>query len=80
LEGTRQSRALSKDQAKCFKNTLVLPQRVETNSVSGLTLLFEEPCPLGLQTVFSSIQPDPYKFMKNVQSYAGDEKGVEGMA
>jgi hypothetical protein len=29
---------------------------------------------------FSSIQPDPYEFMKNVRSYAGAEKNDEGMA
>jgi hypothetical protein len=31
---------------------MLLPQRVKTISISGLALLHEEPCPLGLQTVF----------------------------
>jgi len=40
-----------------FKNTHLLPQRGKKCSVSGFALLSygEEPCPLSLQTVFSSI-------------------------
>jgi hypothetical protein len=40
-----------------FKNAHLLPQRGKKCSVSGFTLLSfgEEPCPLRLQTVFSSI-------------------------
>jgi hypothetical protein len=34
------------------ENTPLLPQRVKNGSVSGFALLFEEPCPLSLQTVF----------------------------
>jgi len=45
------------DQDEGIKNTLVLPQRVKTSSISGLALLSkgEEPCPFGLQTVFSTL-------------------------
>jgi hypothetical protein len=39
------------------ENTPLLPQRVKSGSVSGLALLFVEPCPLGLQTVFSTHCP-----------------------
>jgi hypothetical protein len=44
-----------------LKNTPLLPQRVKSGSVSGLTLLFEEPCPLSLQTVFSANRPSQNK-------------------
>jgi len=42
-----------------FKNTQALPQRVKACSVSGFALLSygEEPCPLRLQTVFSTQKP-----------------------
>ncbi len=45
------------DQAKCIENTQPLPQRVKACSVSGSALLSfgEEPCPLRLQTVFSTL-------------------------
>jgi len=39
------------------KNTQLLPRRDKSSSVSGLALLFEEPCPLGLQTVFYTHYP-----------------------
>jgi len=44
------------DQAECIENTQALPQRVKVCSVSGFALLScgEEPCPLRLQTVFST--------------------------
>jgi len=44
------------DQAECIENTQALPQRVKACSVSGCALLSygEEPCPLRLQTVFST--------------------------
>jgi hypothetical protein len=44
------------DQAECIENTQTLPQRVKACSVSGSALLScgEEPCPLRLQTVFST--------------------------
>jgi hypothetical protein len=44
-----------------LKNTPLLPQRVKSSSVSGLALLFEEPCPLSLQTVFSANRPSQSK-------------------
>ena len=37
------------------ENTQLLPQRVKSCSVSGFALLFEEPCPLSLQTAFSPL-------------------------
>ena len=42
-----------------FKNTHLLPQRGKKCSVSGSALLSygEEPCPLCLQTVFSTQKP-----------------------
>jgi len=45
------------DQAVCIENTRALPQRVKASSVSGSALLScgEEPCPLRLQTVFSTL-------------------------
>jgi hypothetical protein len=44
------------DQNECIENTQALPQRVKACSVSGSALLSfgEEPCPLRLQTVFST--------------------------
>jgi hypothetical protein len=44
-----------------LKNTPLLPQRGKSGSVSGLALLFEEPCPLSLQTVFSANRPSQSK-------------------
>jgi hypothetical protein len=45
------------DQAERIENTQPLPQRVKACSVSGFALLSygEEPCPLRLQTVFSTL-------------------------
>jgi len=45
------------DQTECAENTQPLPQRVKACSVSGSALLScgEEPCPLRLQTVFSTL-------------------------
>jgi len=45
-----------KTQASGFKNTQLFPQREKSCSVSGFALLSsgEKPCPLSLQTVFSS--------------------------
>jgi len=45
------------DQAECVENMQPLPQRVKACSVSGSALLSggEEPCPLRLQTVFSTL-------------------------
>ena len=45
------------DQVECIENTQPLPQRVKVCSISGFALLSygEEPCPLRLQTVFSTL-------------------------
>jgi len=50
-----------KAQAIWFKNTLLLPQRVKSNSDQGFALLSsrEEPCPLSLSHGFFTIQPSP---------------------
>jgi len=48
-------------QAIWLQNTLLLPQRVKSNSVQGLALLSfgEKPCPLSLSYGFFTIQPSP---------------------
>ncbi len=48
-----------KAQAVWFQNTLLLPQRVKSNSDQGFTLLSfrEEPCPLSLSHGFFPIRP-----------------------
>ncbi|KKN07805.1 hypothetical protein LCGC14_1063220 [marine sediment metagenome] len=50
-----------KAQAIWLKNTLLLPQRVKSNSDQGFALLSsgEEPCPLSLSHGFFTIQPSP---------------------
>ncbi len=50
-----------KAQVIWFQNTLLLPQRVKSNSDQGFALLSfgEEPCPLSLSHGFFTIQPSP---------------------
>jgi hypothetical protein len=57
---------VKKAQAIWLKNTLLLPQRVKSNSDQGFALLSfgEKPCPLSLSHGFFTIQPSPSKGVK----------------
>jgi hypothetical protein len=57
-------KAFMSDQIGGFKNTSIFPQREKIDSVSGLALLSlwsRNHARFGLQTVFSTTQPDHLK-------------------